>query len=243
MHNSRLSVIVALAATLTIFNTLDAAPVAKAPAAKARKAKSGASPLARVQDVPGLPRVMLIGDSISIGYTVPVRQLLKGKANVHRPAANCGPSQRGVENLDAWLGTNHWNVIHFNFGLHDLKFVDEKGANTEPPKGKPQAAPALYETNLRAIVARLKATGARLVWCTTTPVPEASTARIKDAELEYNRIAAKIMKENGIATDDLHAFILPRQSEIQLPHNVHFTSAGYEALARQVADAIEAQLK
>ncbi len=37
-----------------------------------------------IKDVPGLPRVLLIGDSISIGYTLQVRELLKGKANVHR---------------------------------------------------------------------------------------------------------------------------------------------------------------
>ncbi|HEX5104900.1 MAG TPA: SGNH/GDSL hydrolase family protein, partial [Pirellulaceae bacterium] len=51
---------------------------------------------AQIEDVAGLPRVLLIGDSISIGYTVAVREELKGKANVHRPATNCGPTTRGV---------------------------------------------------------------------------------------------------------------------------------------------------
>src|SRR5437762_2496146 len=34
------------------------------------------SAMAEIRDVPGLPRVLLIGDSISIGYTLPVRKLL-----------------------------------------------------------------------------------------------------------------------------------------------------------------------
>ena len=71
---------------------------------------------AQVEDVPGLPRVLLIGDSISIGYTAHVRAMLKGVANVHRPLTNCGPTTRGLENIDAWLGDGKWDVIHFNWG-------------------------------------------------------------------------------------------------------------------------------
>ncbi|MCH2583659.1 MAG: SGNH/GDSL hydrolase family protein, partial [Planctomycetes bacterium] len=87
-----------------------------------------------VTDVPGLPRVLLIGDSISIGYTVGVRELLSGKANVHRPLTNCGPTTKGVKELDKWLGDKSWDVIHFNFGLHDLKYLGPKGQNLADPK-------------------------------------------------------------------------------------------------------------
>ena len=76
-----------------------------------------------------LPRVLIIGDSISIGYTLPVRKLLDGRANVHRAAANCGPTTRGLESLDAWLGDKPWDVIHFNWGLHDLKYMGPQGQN------------------------------------------------------------------------------------------------------------------
>ena len=57
-----------------------------------------------VQDVPGLPRVLLIGDSISIGYTEPVRAELTNKANVHRIPENGASTLNGVKNLDNWLG-------------------------------------------------------------------------------------------------------------------------------------------
>src|SRR5882757_3092673 len=77
--------------------------------------------LAPIEDVAGLPRVLLIGDSISMGYTLPVRELLAGKANVHRVPENGGSTRTGLEKLDAWLGKGKWDVIHFNWGLHDLK--------------------------------------------------------------------------------------------------------------------------
>src|SRR5439155_26509505 len=78
-----------------------------------------------IQDVPGLPRILLIGDSISIGYTEPVREALKDKANIHRIPVNGATTAFGVKNLDEWLGTAQWDAIHFNFGLHDLKIMDD----------------------------------------------------------------------------------------------------------------------
>jgi hypothetical protein len=78
-----------------------------------------------VKDDPKLPRVLLIGDSISIGYTVAVRERLKGKANVHRIPQNGGATEVGLDKMTAWLGKGKWDVIHFNFGLHDAKYTSE----------------------------------------------------------------------------------------------------------------------
>ena len=116
-----------------------------------------------ITDDPNLPRVLLIGDSISMGYTVAVRELLAGKANVHRPATNCGPTSRGVAGIDAWLGDGEWDVIHFNFGLHDLKYMED---------GTHQVPIDQYEANLRTLIDRMEETGATVIWCSTTPVPE-----------------------------------------------------------------------
>src|SRR6476620_12659536 len=93
----------------------------------------GAEPaFAQIQDDPALPRVLLIGDSISIGYTVPVRELLQGKANVHRIPTNGGPTSNGLKNIDKWLGNGKWDIIHFNWGIHDLKFMPDGKRQVEP---------------------------------------------------------------------------------------------------------------
>src|SRR3954451_20838131 len=119
---------------------------------------------APVTDQPGLPRVLLIGDSISIGYTVPVRRELAGKANLPRIPENGADTVNGLKKIDSWLGDSKWDVIHFNWGLHDLKVT---------PDGGRQVPLETYETNLAALVARLQKTGARLIWANTTPVPDA----------------------------------------------------------------------
>ena len=115
----RRSFIFALFTIVSGFLSVEAQePKAKAPAAKKAAPNPAYTP---VQDIAGLPRVLIIGDSISIGYQVPLREALKAKANVHRPPTNCGPTSRGVEQIDAWLGDGKWDVIHFNFGLHDVR--------------------------------------------------------------------------------------------------------------------------
>jgi len=212
---------------------------ALAAAAPAKKAKRPANPVYRpIEDVPGLPRALVIGDSISIGYTLPTRKLLDGKVNVHRPPTNCGPTTHGLQNLDAWLGEKKWDVIHFNWGLHDLKYIDGKGRRVAPEKGKIQVPIDQYEKNMGKLVKRLKETGAKLVWASTTPVPEGASGRIKGDSARYNAVAKKVMDSRGVPTNDLYGFALPRLEEIQRPRDVHFTKEGSEALAKQVAASI-----
>jgi len=188
-----------------------------------------------IEDDPDLPRVLLLGDSISVGYTLPTRELLAGKANVHRALENCGPTIKGLQRIEAWLGEGSWDVIHFNFGLHDLK-MDEEGRHQVPPDQ--------YEANLETIVARLEQTGAEVIWASTTPVPDPvnGPARRSEDVVRYNAIAASIMHAHGIAIDDLYEFALPQLDKIQLPANVHFSPEGSAVLARQVAASIEAAL-
>ncbi len=201
----------------------------------ADKAKKPDPAFAKVNDDPKLPRVLLIGDSISIGYTVPVQKLLAGKANVHRISENGGPTTNGLAKIDKWLGNGKWDVIHFNWGLHDLKM----DAN-----GKHQVPLADYEKNLRSLVQRMKATGARLIWASTTPVPEGkiNPPRKESDVVAYNAAAKKIMEENGVAIDDLYRFARPMLTKIQQPVNVHFTPKGSEALAERVAANIQEAL-
>jgi lysophospholipase L1-like esterase len=210
------------------------APAAESSKAAPKKAKAPNPVFATVADVPGLPRVLLIGDSISMGYTLGVRAKLAGKANVHRPPENSGDTARGVASIDKWLGAGKWDVIHFNFGLHDLKYLDAAGQLAAPDKGKQVHTLAEYEANLRKIVARLKQTGAKLIWAATTPVPGGSTGRVEDDAIRYNAVAARVMQEQGVAINDLHAYVKPRQAQLQRPANVHFSTEGSAQLAETV---------
>ncbi|HAV64329.1 MAG TPA: SGNH/GDSL hydrolase family protein [Verrucomicrobiales bacterium] len=186
---------------------------------------------APVEDRPDRPNVLLIGDSISIGYTLPVRELLAGKADLFRIPENGGPTANGLAKLNSWLGTNQWDVIHFNWGLHDLKFM---------PGGRRQVPLDDYEQNLEKLVARLKKTGATLIWCSTTPVPPGrlNPPRLVGDDVIYNLAARRIMERHGIAINDLYSFALARQAEIQNPADVHFSREGSAILGRAVAFSI-----
>ncbi|MDQ8208251.1 SGNH/GDSL hydrolase family protein [Coraliomargarita sp. SDUM461003] len=201
---------------------------------------------------PELPNVLILGDSISISYTLQVRAQLEGKANVFRPHAargrkpeNCQGTTNGVRHIDRWLQGRKWDVIHFNWGLHDLKHVDPKtGKNSESFDDPRQAEPDQYEKQLVELVTKLKATGAQLIFATTTPYPEGpdGPARLpEDVEL-YNSIALEIMQEQAVSVNELYTLCLGKLDTIQLPHNVHFNSAGQALLADAVAEKIEAVL-
>lgn len=194
-----------------------------------------------------LINVLIIGDSISIGYTPFVKQWLHTKANVVRPmlengnAENCSGTTKGVENIDRWIGDTEWDIIHFNFGLHDLKQVDPvTGQNSTDPNHPQQADLKQYKKNLTEIVKKLKATGAKLIFATTTPYPDETNGPLRKPGMseKYNRVAIKIMNKNDIEINDLYAFMLPRMKELQLPNNVHFTPEGSNAMALKVVERI-----
>ncbi len=208
-----------------------------------------------ITDDPSLPRVLLMGDSVSIAYALEVRKLLNGLANVHRVPANCGSTKTalGSYGLIRWLPDpdEKWDVIHFNHGLHDLsfRFVDDRDKNNEgeyasPTNGgRPNVFPEVYVKNLRQIIARLKQADAKLIFASTTPVPESDASKyVKDSELLYNDMAKKVMINEGVTWNDLWLLVKPRQAELQIPRNVHFRPQGSSVMAKQVAQIIRAAL-
>jgi acyl-CoA thioesterase-1 len=202
------------------------------------------------------PRVLLIGDSIAGGYAGVVVAELKGVAEVVKNPGNAGPTAMALAkpraaaaendparnragevpdptryetNLDYYLAHGPFDVIHFNWGLHDLK----RGGIPLPQ----------YLGNLERLVTKLQATGAKLIFATTTPVPPVNNeGRVPGKVVEFNAAAVKLMKEKGVLVDDLHGAVLPRLAEVQLRDNVHFGREGYALLGKQAAAAIREAL-
>lgn len=217
---------------LSVAVTVQAAGPPAPPAAETGDPKYWKDATVPIKDQPGLPRVLLIGDSVSVCYTLATREELKGEANVHRIPENGGHTGKALEKLDGWLGNGKWDVIHFNWGLHDLR----QGVGTTVPQ---------YEQNLRTLVKKMQANGAKLIWCSSTPLPAdvPRSAAGTETLLAYNAVAKKVMDENKIAIDDLYAFAKPQLAKIQMPKSAHFSEEGSKVLARQVASSIRAVLK
>ena len=196
------------------------------------------------------PQVLVVGDSIVSGYYSALCGFFDGQALVTKDGTTYNdpnpPWATIVNRYIASGGSNGWDVIQFNWGLHAVKYVDENNENCLPgdPGAHIQFTVEEYARQMELWVKELKRTGAKLVFATTTPIPEGASGSIRYLDLTpYNNAAKAIMATNGIAVNDLYAFAYPRLAELQIANNVHFTSYGSSELARQTHAVISPMLK
>ncbi len=201
---------------------------------------------AKSKYVEGLPNVLIIGDSISIGYTKAVITGLEGVANVSRISENGGDTGKGLKKIDKWLGNKKWDVIHFNWGLWDLCYRHPESRSQgkrDKVKGTQTFTIEEYSANLDKLVSTLKATDAKLIWASTTFVPDKEAGREQGDDLKFNAAAKVVMDKHGVAINDLHKFSEGIQEHFKKPGDVHFTTEGSTKLGEKVAEEITKQLK
>lgn len=101
----------------------------------------------------------------------------------------------------------NWDVIHFNWGIWDTYRVDRTTGKMTTAKENVRSMVPIdeYEKNLRKIVARMKQTGATLIWASITPLHKDCPTSFVGDEIKYNAVAARIMQEHGVIIDDLNA--------------------------------------
>lgn len=190
-----------------------------------------------------LPTVVLMGDSIRMGYAPFVSEALKGKATVISDPQNGGDSANLLAHLDEWAVQKHPDIVHFNCGLHDLKRNKKTGQYQIPLEQ--------YETNLKKIIERLqKETTARLIFATTTPIHDDRHSKRgadfdrREADVrQYNEVAIRVAKAAGIAVDDLHAFVVEQGADEFLgPDGTHYDATHSRKLAKVVTDNLTKEL-
>lgn len=202
-----------------------------------------------------LPNVFIYGDSISIGYTEYVRASLKGKASVYRLHVNGGASDGFISKMEKLRKTMfqpflkggwnfEWDLIHFNVGLHDLKYAVQ--GKLDKVNGTQISTLNEYEKNLHSIIKYLKETypNVKLIFATTTPVPEGEPGRIVGDDIKFNQIALKVMKDyKGITINDLYTFSIPVLEKHNAGNgNVHYEHEGARLQGIRVAEVISEQL-
>ncbi len=191
--------------------------------------------MAFAENNPSLPNVLIIGTSISIGYTPYVREMLSGVANTYRIPENSNSTEVAMAKIDFWLGEMKWDVIHVNFGLHDLKYTFGDKEQDVPP--------ALYKSNLKKLLARMCQTGAKVIWANTSYYPEKCVPR-RDVgdDLLYNNLALEVLKEfPQIVIDDQYS-LTKANPQNQQPNNVHFKPEGYKQQGAQASEIIKSVL-
>ncbi|MDB5306134.1 MAG: hypothetical protein JWO38_336 [Gemmataceae bacterium] len=195
------------------------------------------------QPKPELPRVLLLGDSIRLGYAPLVAKKLAGRAEVISPEANGGDTAATLGQLDQWLADAKPVIVHFNCGLHDLKVGTKTQAHQVPLDQ--------YETNLKRIAERLKKATPHVIFAATTPIIDdrhaarkADFGRFDKDVRAYNERAAKAMLGLGIPVDDLYAIVQDGgPAELLGKDGTHYTPTGSDRLADAVADCLSRQLK
>jgi lysophospholipase L1-like esterase len=174
-----------------------------------------------------LPRVLLIGDSITGGYGPKVADALKGKASVARLTTSKSIGDPALlAEVALVLGQCRFDVVHFNNGLHGWGYSEEEYQ---------KAFPELLAT------IRKHAPQAKLIWATITPMRQAgkldviaeNTKRVQ----ARNQIAEAIVAREGIAVDDLYGLVKDHP-EYWSPDGVHFNAQGVAAQVEHVTKKI-----
>jgi lysophospholipase L1-like esterase len=178
-------------------------------------------------------RVFLIGGSNSIAFTPHVRDHLMYRATVNRVPDNARSTRYTLEHLDDWLGTDRWDLIHFNWGMHDLTRVDGR---------TPQVSLQEYVANLECLVPRLRTAGDQLVWGTILYMVEERQPkrRLRDVNA-YNKAARKVMARLNVPVHDLYQLTAQRP-ELLGSDGLHLTPEGCEVVGRDLATVIDGHL-
>jgi len=178
-------------------------------------------------DKEDLPRVLLVGDSITRGYFGEVEKRLAGKAYCARlTTSKCVSDPSFPDEVQLLLKQYKFAVVHFNNGLHGWGYTEEQ-----------------YRTGLLRLMEAFERHGeaAKLIWATTTPVRDRDDlSQISDRTERVrarNQIAAEIMKERDIPTNDLYGLV-EQHPDWHSGDGVHFNGKGKEAQGAAVAESV-----
>ena len=192
-------------------------------------------------------KILIIGDSISIGYTPFVKESLKEVADVYHNPGNAQHTGKGLKNIAEWIVAEDFDIIQFNWGLWDMcyRHPDSKvQGKRDKANGSITYSLEDYEKQLRAIVRILKEkTDAELIFVTTTCVPKEAAGRFAKDPAKYNKVARKVMKENGIKVNDIYKKSIGIHAKYgKGDDDVHYHPEGYEALSLSITDFLKKSL-
>lgn len=180
-----------------------------------------------------MKQVLLLGDSLRMGYEPIVRRLLEGKAEVSGPEENGRWAGYTLNSFRFWIpNLPKPDIIHWNNGLWDL--------GDDYHLGRPFSLPEEYESALERMITVIGKLfpEAQIIMATTMPTANPDTSGIE----EYNEILKKVAARHQIPVNDLFPVLQPHVAEWVGEDSIHLTPEGFEAVAKYVAEKIEAYL-
>ena len=195
-----------------------------------------------------IPRILIIGDSISIGYTPGVKEYYNDKAYVEHNQGNAGDSGRGLENIREWVSNGDWDIIQFNWGLWDLcyRHPDSKlYGNRDKINGTLTFTVDEYKANLDSLVIIIKEiSDAKLVFIATTYVPENEAGRYSGVVRKYNKAAKEVMKKHSVSVNDIYKKSISIHKENGIgDDDVHYNEEGNVQLSKLIIDYLNKEIE
>ena len=189
-----------------------------------------------------MKNLLLIGDSIRLGYDKSVKKSLEGKANVFFPKENCRFASYVLRYFHEYLKEAQGekiDVIHWNAGLWDcLRLFEEE----------PHTPVDVYAYYIERICVRIKklCPDAKVIFATSTSVLSEKMSkdfkRYNEEIEEYNKAAVEVVSKYGFEINDLYSV------SVSLPESAHsdavhyYTNMGTEAFTNKVLSFVLAPL-
>ena len=186
-----------------------------------------------------MKKVVLLGDSIRLGYDKYVKEALSGVAEVYYPSENCKFAEYMLRFAHEWKKNGQWpddvELVHWNAGLWDALelFGDD-----------PLSTVDYYANAIGRIAKRLKMLfpNARFVFATSTPVWEercsADFRRHNSTIREYNAAAVAALEGTGTEINDLYALTESFPNEYRSDAVHFYTDAATEVIGGRVLSVI-----
>ena len=210
-----------------------------------------------------MKNLLLLGDSIRMGYDSFVQEKLAGRMNVYFAEDNGRFAQYTLRMVSEWkarLSLPEIDVVHWNNGLWDVLHLNanssgcdgEAAGETISPENVPQkyqfdkdplTPPDMYRYMLGRVLTRIRQLfpKAEVIFATTTPVIEeqASWAYRSNAEIDaYNQIAREVLVPRGVRINELGDFAAKECAALHRDW-VHYNDEGSGKLADEIIQFLE----
>lgn len=172
-----------------------------------------------------LPRVLLVGDSITCGYQEIVREKLKGAFYIDYFATSYSIDMVIYRRMiKDFVKDSNYDVIHFNHGLHG-KYMSKRSYKANVKK--------LAETFENGEVILATST---CVYLAGNEIPDKIwEKRVK----ERNEALKELSEEGGWALNDLYSVSVSIPKKFRSGDGTHYQPEGYEMLAERVSESIK----
>ena len=188
-----------------------------------------------------MKKILLVGDSIRVGYDKYVKMAFEGVAHVYYPDENTRFAAYVCRNLDCWqkwLCGDDIDVIHWNAGLWDDLILAD---------GKHLTPINIYKEYVERICVLIKLLfpRAKMIFATSTPVREPAHGpygRLNKDTVEYNAVAVEIVKRYGGEINDLYSLAKAAPEEYHSDGTHYYTKEGTRMLTDQVVKCLEQTL-